>query len=477
MRRLLFLIHRYLGIGIGLVMVMWCLSGFVMMYVPYPTVSDKQVMQGNVPLDLGACCDTSRIESLGLVDVNRFTVEMLGDTLVLRFRASGSRNPIINLRNGEQIEGISLARAEDIARSFKARSGIAGEIVDRREVVRDQWTVTPYYDYYRPLYRFTANDPAQTQWYVSSNTGETAQLTTKFQRFWNWLGSVPHWLYPEVLRQHDAVWQQLVIWLSVAGIFLTVIGIYIGIAQYRTLRGGRRSPYRGIALWHHYLGLLFGLFILSWIASGLLAMNPWGLFDLSGGAAERKRLQGVPLYSREVASFLERLPQADLPDATVRIEGYSLLGKFYFLAYEADGSYQRFDGKSLRAQPVAASEWQRYTELLAGQAPVQEAGLLEEEDAYYYGHKSARELPVYRIILDNNDRTRLYLNATSGEIAAHFDREQRTYRWLFSGLHQVDLSRVIRSRPLWDVLMWLLLIGVSLGTVTGTYMGVRRLLR
>ena len=34
--RWLILLHRYLGIGIGWMIALWCLSGLVMIYVPYP---------------------------------------------------------------------------------------------------------------------------------------------------------------------------------------------------------------------------------------------------------------------------------------------------------------------------------------------------------------------------------------------------------------------------------------------------------
>ncbi|MEX1032132.1 MAG: hypothetical protein WDZ30_02105 [Cellvibrionaceae bacterium] len=477
MRRFLFLVHRYLGIGIGLIMAIWCLSGFVMMYMPYPSVSQQQLLRGNVPLDWQGCCDTSAFRSLGLVDINRFTVEMVGASPVVRFRASGRQNPIVDLSTSARLDTIPVARIEAVARVFKAQSNIDGEIVGQREVTRDQWTVTRYYDYHRPLHVFSADDPEGTEWYVSSATGEIVQLTTARQRFWNWLGSVPHWLYPTVLRQNDALWAQVVIGLSLAGVFLTAIGIYIGISQFKTLRSGRRSPYRGLALWHHYTGLVFGVFILTWVTSGLFSMNPWNLFDLGGGDAERKRIQGLPLYSGEVENFIDRLPQADLSAETVRIEGYALFGKLYFLAYMADGSYRRFDGRSLQPRPINKGEWQRLNSAVTGDRSIASSGLLQQEDAYYYRHKAASELPVYRIILDNDDRTRFYLNATSGELMARYGRERRIYRWLFSGLHQLDLTRSIRSRPLWDILTWVLLLGVTLGTVTGTYMGFRRLTR
>ncbi len=37
--RTILIVHRYLGVAIGLVMTLWCLSGFVMMYRGFPAVS------------------------------------------------------------------------------------------------------------------------------------------------------------------------------------------------------------------------------------------------------------------------------------------------------------------------------------------------------------------------------------------------------------------------------------------------------
>jgi hypothetical protein len=320
MRRFLFLAHRYLGIGVGLIMAIWCLSGFVMMYMPYPNVGLQTRLAGSPALDLEQCCDISALESLNLVDVNRFAVEMMADRPVLRLQASGGRNPVLDLTTGELAEGIGPERAELIGLTFMSEIGIDGDSVRQEIIQQDQWTVTRGYDRFRPLYKFSAGDPRGTEWYVAASTGEVVQLTTANQRFWSWLGAVPHWLYPTALRQYDQLWSQVVIWLSLAGVFLTVIGLYIGITQYRTLRSGRKSPYRGIGLWHHYAGLLFGLFILTWVGSGFLSMNPWGMFDFGGGEAARKRLQGVPLYSEEVGSFVENLPKAQLPAGTVRVE-------------------------------------------------------------------------------------------------------------------------------------------------------------
>lgn len=134
----------------------------------------------------------------------------------------------------------------------------------------------------RPLHKFALDDAAGTEIYNSSRTGRAAQLTTARGRFWNWLGAVPHWLYFEKLRRNAHLWSQVVIATALVGCFLVITGIYIGLRQLMLSPAGRWSPHRGLNLWHHVAGILFGILALTWIFSGLVSMNPWGWLDGAG---------------------------------------------------------------------------------------------------------------------------------------------------------------------------------------------------
>ena len=52
----LIIVHRYVGVVLGVIMTIWCLSGFVMMYQPYPATSPEERQAGLEPLDLSNCC-------------------------------------------------------------------------------------------------------------------------------------------------------------------------------------------------------------------------------------------------------------------------------------------------------------------------------------------------------------------------------------------------------------------------------------
>ena len=74
---------------------------------------------------------------------------------------------------------------------------------------------------------------------------------------------------------------------------------------------------------------------------------------------------------------------------------------------------------------------------------------LETPDDYYFGLREKPRLPVYRVILDDADRTRYYLDPRTGELLQKTDRNSRLYRWLFEAVHRWDFAVALRTaRPL-----------------------------
>ena len=56
MKRYLYLWHRWLGIFLCLLMVLWFVSGLVMMYVGYPKLTQREHLVHLPPLSLEGCC-------------------------------------------------------------------------------------------------------------------------------------------------------------------------------------------------------------------------------------------------------------------------------------------------------------------------------------------------------------------------------------------------------------------------------------
>jgi uncharacterized membrane protein len=168
------------------------------------------------------------------------------------------------------------ARGESPVTPVIKAPGLSAELIEY-----DQWTVAADFDYDRPLFRYALNDDAGTEVYVSSRSGKVVLTTTRSVRAANYLGSIPHWIYPTPLRHRAQIWHALVWWLSLLSTIGAAIGVIIGVAKLGVAIRDKAMPYQGLQAWHHALGLIFAPFILMWIFSGFLSLgDSWPLKSL-----------------------------------------------------------------------------------------------------------------------------------------------------------------------------------------------------
>ena len=57
------------------------------------------------------------------------------------------------------------------------------------------------------------------------------------------------------------------------------------------------------------------------------------------------------------------------------------------------------------------------------------------------------------------------------------ERQDRANRWGYYGLHGLDFAFLYRNRPLWDIVVVVLLLGVGVSTLTSLVPACRRLVR
>ncbi len=475
--RILVALHRYLGIALGWLIVAWCLSGAVMIYVPYPAVSKEDHVAALPLLDFESCCRIGpQPEWLEGAPAGRFTIESEGGRPVLVLDGAPGDRLRLPLDGDAPTVGIDAAGAVRIAAERTAHWQPPTGIEHLGEIDFDQWTV----GYYRPgqrLHHLALGDPRGTEWYLHADDASLIQATTARERFWNQLGSVLHWLYYTPLRARGQLWSEIVIWATIAALALTLFGVALGLLRIRFGRGARLSPYRGLARWHHVLGLTFGVVTLTWLLSGLLSMNPWGALAGTGPRGETARIEDFSLPVSALRPLVAGWSGRALPPDTTHLEAAPFAGRLYLLAYDGTGRAQRLDGRRLDNVTLTAAELEAAARRLLPDVPVVEAELIDAPDAYYYDHKTAGRWPVFRVVLDDADRTRYYLDPESGRILDRIDASRRAYRWLFTALHSLDFAAVIRIRPVWDMLMLVLLAGVATVGGSGVWMGYRYLAR
>jgi uncharacterized iron-regulated membrane protein len=471
--RTLVIAHRYLGIATGLLMVMWFLSGIVMMYVGFPRVTEGARMRTLVPISWQACCRfDDRIGSDGDA-ILKAQVENLAGTPVMRLQRPGRPDASLDLSQGALLR-VDADRARAIAVDAAPRIiGRPARFIAADQIQTDQWTVGRLLRD-RPLYRFEFDDAEHTYIYVSGSAGQVMHWVTATQRFWSWLGAIPHWLYFSDLRSNVALWSQIVIWASIIGTFLTVVGICLGVTQFRPGSADKLSPYSGLFYWHHVAGLLFGLATLTWVVSGLVSMNPWGFLESRRTGGEQARVQGPPPTWREVRDSLDAIHLRGALAGAVSLVTAPLSGKLFWLAAQEDGNILRLDAVG-NITDTTAADLAQAAQRIAGGVNITESAMMDQEDAYYFDRGvDVFVLPVYRITLNDADNTRYYLNPSSGALLQRTDANGRWYRWLFAGLHRIDFTPWLRTRPARDIIVLALMLGGLGLTLTGCYLAFRR---
>jgi uncharacterized iron-regulated membrane protein len=467
--RLMVVTHRYLGIAVGLLMVTWFFSGIVMMYIGFPQPAGSERLRG---LPLIAWADCCRLDLVSMPDsqlVGRAEIEMLFGYPVLRLPRVLVPVQTVDLRHGGEIH-LDMDQAMTIATAAAPRvKGQAPSLAAADEIDEDQWTLNRYHQE-QPIFRFAFDDPDRSVLYVSGASGRVVLRTTATERFWNWLGAIPHWLYLKPLRTDPLLWTRTVIWTSILGGFLTIVGLILGVAQFKRGKDGRVSPYRGLFYWHHLAGLVFGVVTLAFVFSGLVSMNPWGFLE-SRGSGERARLEGSPPRWVDVKASIQELRARSVAAVSLSLALYD--GRLFWFATGEDGTVTRLDAFG-NVAPLRERDLAEAAARLVGNDGIAAQGVIEEGDAYYIGDRASGGLPVYRVISNDAESTRYYVNPISGALVQRADSNRRWHRWLFAAIHRLDFAGLIRVRPAWDIILIGLMIGGIAVSATGVYLAIRR---
>lgn len=470
----LIIAHRWLGIVTCLAFAIWFLSGLVMMYVGFPALTDAERLAAApaIAWDRVGISPDAAMAAAGLARYPReLRLAMLDDEPVYRALDWDGSRRTVSAADGRAIERVGAQQALAIARRHPRAARVELEAV----VERDQWSVTARYDPLRPFYLASLGDESGTQLYISARTGETALDTTRKERFWNWLGAVPHWIYLTPLRAQAGLWRDVVLWISGIGVLVAASGIWIGVlAMCRSRRHGGRAvtPYRGWMAWHHAGGLVGGLALLTWIVSGWLSLNPnnwFGTRALSSEMLMRYAGNEAARFNPDLAAL-----KASLPAGAAEVR-FAWLDAVPVTVPDARSGTAVRHGAT--GAPAALTDERLFAaaERLMPTARLVLRARLTEEDRYWYSHHHARPLPVLRAGFDDEARTWFHIDPRSGEILERTDETRRAYRWLFNALHSLDFAFLLRRRPAWDLVVWLLSVAGLIISMSGVVIGWRRL--
>jgi len=469
----LYIGHRWLGIGVCLLFVLWFVSGLVMSYVGYPEAQPARRYQALQLLDWKQV----RLDPDGLLaylSLQRYPRELRLEMLLGRpvYRVidwDGSRTTVSALR-GERVGGVDQQQALAIAQAYANARGHVQDTVER-----DQWTVPERFRTLRPLHLIGIDDAAATEVYVSARNGEVVLSTTRTQQLWNWLGSVIHWTYFTPLRASAPVWRQVILWTSGPAILIAASGIWIGILQLRLKRRHERdrlSPYRGWKSWHHWTGLLGGVFLLTWIFSGWLSVDPNGW--LSGGSltAEMQLRYAGNDQPTLAVDFAKLAHESARTVRFFHVDGIPIAA-----VVSADGAETLLDARTGERIVFDDRRLVNAAQRLMPDRRMLSHQRIDHYDSYWYAHHDHPPLPVLRVAFDDPQHTAFYIDPSTGLVLDLLDDGGRRYRWWFNALHRLDFSWLVGNRMLWHTTIWVLCLAGLTISASGAVIGWRRLRR
>jgi hypothetical protein len=529
-RKVLIYSHRWLGITVGILFVSWCVSGAVLMYYGLPTLTAGERLMRLPALDLSSVTVTPAevVRSLKLKDPFRLRVSMQGNRPVYRINTGRvfGKWTVVYADTGEKMPPMNADAAIQWMR--QTRPDLASNLrYDAYLQKPDDFVRIPAMQPLLPMHRIALNDARSTEYYVSEVMGEAVVRADTVGRALGFTGYTLHRFF---------WWRQKPWFYKILGSFawigmvMCATGLAVGIWRYRLTHRFRskgqysHSPYKGWMKWHHYAGLIFGLVTFTWIFSGAVDVPAIPGIDTFGPSSNFSKTQlalgarspqgaGAPVDLEPIT--LDRLHKAV---AAIRasfepkeLELLQVGGKPYFISYRAPasqvevddwtyrtnldfltplldkehvlvsvtnperGAFPRFDGGSMLQIATAA---------MPGTA-VKEAAWLDHYDDYYYYSlpsfnlglmKPVKTLPVLRVTFDDSNQTRIYMSPSHGQMLKS-EADDRLARWSLYGLHALDFSFLYQRRPLWDIVVWALLIGSTVLSSTTLVPMLRRLKR
>ncbi|WP_285446731.1 PepSY domain-containing protein [Xanthomonas sp. fls2-241-TYG-148] len=463
--------HRWTGVAFCLMFAVWFASGLVLAFVPFPSLSPQQ-----------------RWSAAERIDLSRLTVapaqalRSVRDATALRLVSIGGRPSYVvgSTTATVAVDGIDGqvrgVLSPEVAGAIAAAFGHAAVRRLDGPLDYDQWSVHQKFDPWRPLYRAALQDDLGTVLYVSARTGEVVQRTRASERAWNWVGSVPHWLYFTQLRRSFTAWDRTVWWLALAALCSASSGTVLGV--YRTWQRAHSpkpawSGFRGWLRWHHGLGLIAAVFVLGWIFSGWLSMDHGRLFSKGiPDPAQVARYAGAPLptvLAGVDAGAVRCLSGATLIEFTAVGGRPVAVGRGSAGPSVSDGMPGHITGTRLSPDAIrraAARAWM----LDHDPMPPDSAEAL-------YRQADGIATDALRLTVASPGRTALYFDPASGTPLLALDASRRTYAWVYLAIHTTNFP-LLQSHPVIRRIAQLgpLLLGLAF-SLTGVVLGARRLMR
>jgi len=478
-RAFFFSLHRIAGTIISLFFFMWFISGLVLIYHSFPNVDQIQIYEKRDALPSSLPGIHTILAQLPESDnkVRNIKVRNFQGQSLFSIKTKDSLYTICG-DTIQSIKPVTQATIDNIVKKWVDAPIIKVDTLNERDI----WIMYSRYEKEMPIYKFYFNDEEKHQLYISSRTGEVQQFTNCEQRFWAWVGAIPHKFYVPALRKNTDTW---ILSLTIGGIIalITAIsGIYTGVyvlcKRYKKKRK-IGTPYKKYWYkWHHILGLILGSFLITFAFSGAMALQripQWVIKTHGDYRVTDSQLRGKPLAI-----------DAYILDYRAIISEYGDVKTIEWSYFQDIPIYNIVRGN--KEVSINAST-PNIKELYLSQSQIEKAicrvhkdngtltlSLINEYEEYYMSRENNLPLPVYKVEIDNADNSLYYINPKTGDFK-YLNQNRKAKKWVFSGLHYLNIKWLVEHPVLWTIAIWILCIGGSFISLSGVCLGIKYIRR
>jgi uncharacterized iron-regulated membrane protein len=467
--------HRWAGVVLSALVLLWFLSGAVLHFVGFPKLTSEDRLAHEEPISQDrVLVAPAAIEGVANADGLRL-ISVAGRPVYIESR-SGGLPVAVAADTGKVLPLFPASTAWDIAGRF----GHAPVQAVSRPIEYDQWVVPQDFDPWRPMYRVRLGDAMGTELYVSARTGEVVQATTSRQRAWNWCGAIVHWIYLTPLRKSPSRWDITVWWISLAALISAVVGFWLGMVRLAANKAARRpglSPFRRWMRWHHVLGIFGSVVVLGWLLSGWLSMDEGRIFP-------------EPYPTQQESDGMRGIGFADVI-RTVTLNDLHAVGPAAQVSFDAVGGRSFMDIQPPRGArpfirwlgsgPETSSGSLSDAALSAGLGaiwPGRVGGQLVNDSLDdFYRHAEGLPDSAVGFRLLGPGATRVYVDRYSGQLLAIAGPRRRAYDWVYYALHTLKFPGLLDHPDIRTLIeLMLLALGVAFSS-TGVILSVKRVKR
>ncbi|WP_103071793.1 PepSY domain-containing protein [Aquimarina sediminis] len=462
-------LHHWLGTFFCGLFLIWFLSGFVMMYQSFPYLSQAEriemLSKGNNSQVLSP---KIVFENDHIEEVYRLRLNYLLDRPV--FHLVTEKGKFIS-RYADNAEQVSLTKKQALEIAIK-NTKIKDTFGIQTLTELDQWIPRTRYLSHMPIFKIEFEDTNNTLVYISSLTGEVLAHNTSTERFWSWVGAIPHWIYFRDIRVHNTLWAQLVMWLSALGFVMVITGIVTGLVRYKKKPKARFKRFKNKWYnYHYYFGLFFGIFVCTWIFSGWMSMTPFGWTPSTQLNKEEKltwqsKKHTINDYDgNHWNSFIGQISFKNYKEIQFNIFQDHIYAQIFLENKSVLQKVTAFD------TVIKIDDYKKVISSFSTENRVTESILLNKYDNYYYSRHNDKDLPVIRIKTVQN--TNYYINPKTTRVVYKCATKNKIQRWIYHGLHSLDFSFLAWNRPLWDIILFILLLGGTILSFSATGLGIK----